>query len=212
MPCYNTPIVKIIYPPGCDPTPVPVISSDQVRYDGPNLSCTGVQTGDCLNTVLEKIDEKICSEELVASIIQTIANNDVLKAYFCQLVSSCSPTTTTTSTSSTTTTTSTSTTTTTTTIAPLCETPVITSIVSNGGTSVTLNWSSASTYIFIDIYKSFDDGVTYDYSSTINYPLGSNGAAVPQSQGAGTTVYYKIMGGCTEESFSEFSEPEAHTN
>jgi hypothetical protein len=109
MPCYNTPIVKIIYPPGCDPTPVPVISSDQVRYDGPNLSCTGVQTGDCLNTVLEKIDEKICSEELVASIIQTIANNDVLKAYFCQLVSSCSPTTTTTTSSSTSTTTTTTT-------------------------------------------------------------------------------------------------------
>jgi hypothetical protein len=298
MPCYNMPVVKIVYPPGCDPTPLPIIGSDQVRYDGPNLSCTGVQTGDCLNTALEKIDEKICSEELVASIIQTIANNDVLKAYFCQLVNSCPvPTTTTTSSSTTTTTTTMSpndhcvglfgsanccdaivaynescpsppssthvyspcvplevgcqlyidaaflyplgseespfspswmydgldcfyvdslgmidsfgscTTTTTTTIAPLCETPVIDSVVSNGGTSVTLNWSSESEYIFIDIYKSFDGGDTYEYSSTISYPSGSTGAAVPQSQGVGTTVFYQILGGCTEESFSAFSDP-----
>lgn len=142
MPCYNSPVVKIVYPPGCDPTPVPVISSDQVHYDGPNLPCTGVQNGDCLNTALEKIDAKICSQELVASIIQTIANDDVLKAYFCQLVSECgpipttttsttaTPTTTTTSSSSSTTTTSSSTsttttaapttTTTTTTISALC--------------------------------------------------------------------------------------------
>lgn len=98
MPCYNSPVVKIVYPPGCDPTPHEVVSSDAVRYDGPNLPCTGVQNGDDLTTALEKIDTKICSEELVASIIQTISENEVLKAYFCELVSSCGPTTTTTTT------------------------------------------------------------------------------------------------------------------
>lgn len=98
MPCYNSPVVKIVYPPGCDPTPHETVSSEQVRYDGPNLSCTGIQNGDCLNAALEKIDTKICSTELVASIIQTIANNDVLKAYFCELVNSCAPTTTSTTT------------------------------------------------------------------------------------------------------------------
>lgn len=98
MPCYNEPIVKIVYPPGCDPNPLPTVSSEQVHYTGPNLPCTGVQNGDCLNTVLEKIDTKICSDELVAAIIQTISNDDILKAYFCELVNSCIPTTTTTTT------------------------------------------------------------------------------------------------------------------
>lgn len=98
MPCYNEPIVKIVYPPGCDPNPLPTVSSEQVHYAGPNLPCTGVQNGDCLNTVLEKIDTKICSDELVAAIIQTISNDDILKAYFCELVNSCIPTTTSTTT------------------------------------------------------------------------------------------------------------------
>lgn len=97
MPCYNGPVVRMVFPPGCDPFPIEV-TSQQVQYDGPNLPCTGVQTGDNLNTALEKIDTKICSEELVASIIQTIANNEVLKAYFCELVSSCGVITTTTTT------------------------------------------------------------------------------------------------------------------
>lgn len=112
MPCYGE-LVTIVYPKNCDPCLYFKFPSSKVNYDGPNLSCSGVQTGDCLNTVLEKIDTKICSEELVAQIIQTIETNDVLKAYFCQLVSSCSPTTTTTST------TATPTTTTTTTSAPV---------------------------------------------------------------------------------------------
>lgn len=109
MPCYGE-LVKIVYPKNCDPCLYFKFPSSKVNYDGPNLSCSGVQTGDCLNTVLEKIDTKICSEELVAQIIQTIDNNEVLKAYFCQLVSSCSPTTTTTSTTATPTTTTTTTT------------------------------------------------------------------------------------------------------
>lgn len=123
MPCFNSPVVKIVYPPGCDPTPVPIIGSDQVNYNGPNLPCTGIQTGNCLNTVLQKIDDKICSDQLVAQIIETIENNDVLKAYFCQLVSSCAHTTTTT-------TSSTSTTTTTTTVPPIISEIALNSLTS----------------------------------------------------------------------------------
>jgi hypothetical protein len=115
MPCYNSPIVKIVYPPGCDPTPLPVFNSEQIKYNGPNLPCTGAQTGECLNITLQKIDDKICSEQLVSQILETIENNDVLKAYFCQLVSSCAPIPSTTTTTST----STSTTTTTTTVPPI---------------------------------------------------------------------------------------------
>lgn len=132
MPCYGE-LVKIVYPKNCDPCLYFKFPSSKVNYDGPNLSCSGVQTGDCLNTVLEKIDTKICSEELVAQIIQTIDNNEVLKAYFCQLVSSCSPTTTTTSTTATPTTT-----TTTTTVEP-------TTTTTTSSTSSTTTSSSTST-------------------------------------------------------------------
>jgi hypothetical protein len=98
MPCYNSPVVKIVYPPGCDPTPVPTFYTEQIIYRGPNLPCTGVQEGDCLTDILSKIDGKICSDQLVSQIIQAIDNSPLLKAYFCQLVSSCPMMTTTTTT------------------------------------------------------------------------------------------------------------------
>lgn len=97
MPCYEELVVKIVYPKNCDPCLHFKFPSSKINYDGVNLPCTGIQTGDCLNIALSKIDNTICSEETVANIIQIIGNNDVLKAYFCQLVSSCTiPTTTTT--------------------------------------------------------------------------------------------------------------------
>ena len=98
MPCYES-VIKIVYPPGCAPIPFEIIESSRVHYDGPNLSCTGIQTNDCLTDALQKIDEKICSDQFVAQIINTIENNGLLKAYFCQLVSGCLSTTTTTTTS-----------------------------------------------------------------------------------------------------------------
>lgn len=129
MPCYES-VIKIVYPPGCAPIPFEIIESSRVNYDGPNLSCTGIQTNDCLTDALQKIDEKICSDEFVAQIINTIENNGLLKAYFCQLVSGCSLTTTTTTVAPITTTTTTLllTTTTTTTLA-LTTTTTTTSIV-----------------------------------------------------------------------------------
>ena len=112
MPCFG-PLVRVVYPTTCDPYANRIVSSDFVEYNGDNLSCTGIQNCDTLTVALQKIDNKICSDDFVAQIIQTIETNPVLKAYFCQLVSSCSPTTTTTST------TATPTTTTTTTSAPV---------------------------------------------------------------------------------------------
>lgn len=97
MPCFG-PLVRVVYPTTCDPYANRIVSSDFVEYNGDNLSCTGIQNCDTLTVALQKIDDKICSDQLVAQILQTIANDPVLKAYFCQLVSSCSPTTTTTTT------------------------------------------------------------------------------------------------------------------
>ena len=96
MPCFG-PLVRVVYPPTCDPYATnTIIDSDHVEYQGDNLSCTGIQNCDTLTVALQKIDSKICSDDFVAQIIQTIANDPTLKAHFCELVSSCSTTTTTT--------------------------------------------------------------------------------------------------------------------
>ena len=94
MPCYDA--YRIAFPFAHESC----IFSNMVIYNGPNLPCTGIQSQDNLQVALQKIDTRMCSEEFVSHIIDTIENNDVLKAYFCQLVSSCSiePTTTTTTT------------------------------------------------------------------------------------------------------------------
>ena len=99
MPCYES-VIKIVYPPGCEPQSFEIIDSNRVNYDGPNLSCTGIQTNDCLTVALQKLDEKICSDQFVEQIIQAIETNPTLKAYFCQVVTGCLPSTTTTSTTS----------------------------------------------------------------------------------------------------------------
>jgi hypothetical protein len=122
MPCHDS--YRIAFPfanPECCDTPCS--TSNKIIYNGPNLACTGIQSTDTVEVALQKIDNRLCSDEFISHIIVAIEENPVLKAYFCQLVASCTstPTTTTTSTSSTTTTTSStsSTTTTTTTIGPI---------------------------------------------------------------------------------------------
>lgn len=92
MPCYGQ-LVRVVYPKGCDPCAFVTTDSTKVIYNGSNLSCVGVQTGDSLQIALQKIDEKICSDELVAQVLETITNDNLLKAYFCQLIASCSAST-----------------------------------------------------------------------------------------------------------------------
>ena len=41
---------------GCDPT-----SSNCVVWQGPNLDCIGLCTGDTVSTVIAKLAEKLCS-------------------------------------------------------------------------------------------------------------------------------------------------------
>lgn len=76
---------------GADPCDQNIKASDLIKYIGPNLPCTGINTCDDLTTVIQKLEEAICSL-----------------------------TTTTTSTSSTSTTTTTSTSSTTTTTTTIC--------------------------------------------------------------------------------------------
>jgi hypothetical protein len=80
----------------CDPT---CLTSDRIIYNGPNLACTGIQSQDNLQVALQKIDNRMCSDEFISHIISTIENTPLLQAYFCQLVNTCPATTTTTTTS-----------------------------------------------------------------------------------------------------------------
>lgn len=102
-------------PVGCgiDPCFAYKTGTDLVRYNGANLPCSGIDTCDSVTVALQKIDTKICPEELVITIINAITNNSTLYNLFCNAISGCTPTTTTTSSTSTSTTTSTSTSTTT---------------------------------------------------------------------------------------------------
>jgi len=90
MPCYDA--YRIAFPFAnsecCD---TPCSTSNKIIYNGPNLPCTGIQSADSLELALQKIDERMCSEQFVSHIINTIENDEVLKAYFCQLVAFCTP-------------------------------------------------------------------------------------------------------------------------
>lgn len=187
MPCYE-PIVKIVYPPGCCPVPYEIINSSRVNYDGPNLACTGIQSSDSLNTALQKIDEKICSDEFVAQIIQTIENNSLLKAYFCQLVSGCSvePTTTTTTT------------------VNACPTPTLNSAVTDGFGNVTLNYnlngSTGCTSVIAE-YSDYSDFSPVSYGETITNGCNLTSYVLTLSRTSLTYVrIYTICNGITLES------------
>lgn len=57
----------------CNPCSQPPIGSNQVRYDGPNLPCTNIQTCELLSVSLQKIDEQICQlKQTVVSLQEQI--------------------------------------------------------------------------------------------------------------------------------------------
>jgi len=95
MPCYQT---GPVYPEGMGPCPPVCLDASQIIYNGNNLPCSGVNTGDSVDIALEKIDTKVCPENILASILLLLSINPVFYNQFCQLVNSCIPTTTTTTT------------------------------------------------------------------------------------------------------------------
>ena len=119
-PCYDA----YYHPPGerC------YTDSINVIYYGPNLPNTGINTGNNLNLILQKIDNKLSPESLATALVNAIASDPVLAVHFCTLVSNCYTTTTTSTTRATTTTTTTvaPTTTTTTSVAPTTTTTTTT--------------------------------------------------------------------------------------
>lgn len=62
------------------------ISSDEVVYVGPNLTCTGIETCDTLTMAIKKISDYMCSLELVQNIITNIYNNTEIRIQFINIV------------------------------------------------------------------------------------------------------------------------------
>jgi hypothetical protein len=98
------------------------VASEYV-YNGEDLSCIGIEHGDDLTTILQKIDYYLCSRAYTEYVLNYIENNIELFPEFielvngvinCETIQACGPLTTTTTSSST----STSSTTTTTTTLP----------------------------------------------------------------------------------------------
>lgn len=125
------------------------LTTDDLVYDGENLSCSGISNQDNISVAFQELDYFICGIELTQHILDLIQNNPqeyselitiINGAINCETILACGPpppsTTTTTSSStststSTTTSTSSSTTTTTTTIALACVNYTIESILND---------------------------------------------------------------------------------
>lgn len=91
-------------------------STSEVVYQGPSLTCVGINNCDTITEVLQKLNSYICSEELVTIIINNIITNVDLYQQFttivnnsveCETVWGCETTSTTTTVAPTTTTTTT---------------------------------------------------------------------------------------------------------
>jgi len=61
-------------------------STDEVVYQGPPLTCVGINNCDTMTDVLQQLNNYICSEELVTIIINNIINNADLYQQFTTIV------------------------------------------------------------------------------------------------------------------------------
>ena len=57
------------------------------------------------------------------------------------------------------------------------------------------------------MYRSFNGGSTYNF-----FQSGPPNTPISLFQGSGTTVYYKLQGGCSESEFSALSGGVSYTN
>lgn len=97
MPCFG-PVKGPLYPEGMGPCAPVCIDASSIVYNGNNLPCAGVNTGDSLDLALAKIDSHICPEYILNSILILLRIDPVFHVQFCELVNGCLPTTTTTTT------------------------------------------------------------------------------------------------------------------
>ena len=94
-------VVNTVYPKKCNngwSSAGYPISTNLICYNGPNLPNTGINTGDNLTLVLEKIDAELDPINLAETLLQTIATNVSLLTAFCEIANGCLAYTTTTTT------------------------------------------------------------------------------------------------------------------
>lgn len=59
----------------CDPCNAEMLGTSHIKYDGPNLPCTNIQTCDVLSVAFQKIDEQICELKQAIAQIQARLNS-----------------------------------------------------------------------------------------------------------------------------------------
>jgi hypothetical protein len=138
----------------CNNTPKDKLS-ENIKYDGPALACSSINTCDDLNTILEKINNVSCNLiNSVSEITETVNNltesvntiTEDVESIFEQLEICCPTTTTTTTVAPTTTTTTTITpTTTTTTLAPTTTTTTTLEPTTTTTTTITPTTTTTTT-------------------------------------------------------------------
>jgi len=138
----------------CNNTPKNKLS-ENIKYDGPALACSSINTCDDLNTILEKINNVSCNLiNSVSEITETVNNltesvntiTEDVESIFEQLEICCPTTTTTTTVAPTTTTTTTITpTTTTTTLAPTTTTTTTLEPTTTTTTTITPTTTTTTT-------------------------------------------------------------------
>jgi|688.fasta_scaffold00112_21 hypothetical protein len=95
-PCFEN-TVNAFYPKKCDNgwfKGYPIAATD-VKYNGPNLPNSGVDTGDSLVVALEKLDNTLDPYTIARQTLYMIFQNTDLIESFCTLTGFCVPTTTT---------------------------------------------------------------------------------------------------------------------
>jgi len=63
--------------------------SEEVYYSGPNLPNTGINTEDTITLALQKIDNKLSPENLIAYIVDILNTNPTLKNDLCTALGGC---------------------------------------------------------------------------------------------------------------------------
>jgi stress response protein SCP2 len=61
------------------------------KYDGDNLTNTGIKTGDTVTVALQKVDNALNPLTITQTILTTLQTNLTLQAQFCNIVNSCVP-------------------------------------------------------------------------------------------------------------------------
>ena len=197
-PSYTTtnPLVNTVPCVGGNPCTTQLVSSDYVKYSGPNLPCTNIQTCDTATVALQKADEQICELKQHILILQQLIQNccTTTTSTTTSVPPSTSTTTSTSSTSSTTSTTSstsssttsttsstssttsTSTSSTSTTTSTTTQPPTTSTTTSTSSTSSTTSTTSSTTSTSSSTTTSTTTGVFYYYLATPYLDCVQNGA------------------------------------